>query len=125
MKKIVLIVSAIMMVANMDAATVANTSNASSETSIENIATATSPFTETVLNVPAHVRFVIGKSYAVSVKSNDEEIAKAVKFDVKNGVLVFDAVNNSEEYSESVEIVITAPAMPEVKAGRDFIANVK
>lgn len=105
-------VSAIMMVATMNA---------------ENVAT--EAFTETKVNVPARVRFVKGETYSFSVESENKIVAESVKAAVKNGILSFSLANglSMEEASENdLTIVITAPGMPDFKTSRELKAtNVK
>jgi len=112
MKKIMTMVSAIMMVATMNA---------------ENVAT--EAFTETKVNVPARVRFVKGETYSFSVESENKIVAESVKAAVKNGILSFSLANglSMEEASENdLTIVITAPGMPDFKTSRELKAtNVK
>lgn len=70
MKKMMILVSAIMM------ATIANAQQVE-----------TTSFDEVRVNVPARVRIVAGENYGVSIATKNEEVAKAVNYDVKNGVL--------------------------------------
>ena len=70
MKKIMTMVSAIMVAATMNA---------------ENVET--EAFTETLVNVPARVRFVKGDNYSFSVESENKFIAESVKAAVKDGTL--------------------------------------
>lgn len=70
MKKMMILVSAIMMATTANAQQVETTS-----------------FDEVRVNVPARVRIVAGENYGVSIATKNEEVAKAVNYDVKNGVL--------------------------------------
>ena len=110
MKKIMTMVSALMVAATMNAEKVNNTE----------------AFTETVVTVPARVRFVKGDSYSYSVVSENKIVAECVKAAVKNGVLSFNLANGltAEEAAENaLTIVITAPGMPEFKTSRDMKAT--
>ena len=109
MKKIMTMVSAIMVAATMNA---------------ENVET--EAFTETLVNVPARVRFVKGDNYSFSVESENKFIAESVKAAVKDGTLYFSLKNglSVEEASENdLTIVITAPGMPEFKTSRNMEAT--
>ena len=70
MKKLMTMVSAMMMVAAVNASEVA-----------------TVAFNEARVNVPARVRFVKGDNYGFSVEAKDSVIARAVRCTVKDGVL--------------------------------------
>lgn len=70
MKKLMTMVSAMMMVAAVNASEVA-----------------TVAFNEARVNVPARVRFVKGENYGFSVEAKDSVIARAVRCSVKDGVL--------------------------------------
>ena len=109
MKKIMTMVSAIM---------VAATTNA------DNVETEAS--THSLVNVPARVRFVKGDNYSFSVESENKFIAESVKAAVKDGTLYFSLKNglSVEEASENdLTIVITAPGMPEFKTSRNMKAT--
>ena len=109
MKKIMTMISAIMVAATMNA---------------ENVET--EAFTETLVTVPARVRFVKGDNYSFSVESENKVIAESVKASVKNGTLYFSLKNglSVEEASENdLTIVITAPGMPEFKTSRNMKAT--
>ena len=108
MKKIMTMISAMMIAATMNA---------------ENIET--EAFTETLVTVPARVRFVKGDNYSFSVESENKFIAESVKAAVKDGTLYFSLKNglSEEEASENdLTIVITAPGMPEFKTSRNLKA---
>lgn len=113
MKKIMTMVSALMVAATMNAEKVNNTE----------------AFTETVVTVPARVRFVKGESYSYSVVSENKIVADCVKAAVANGVLSFNLANGltaEEAAANDLTIVITAPGMPEFKTSRDMkTTNVK
>lgn len=89
----------------------------------------TEAFTETVVTVPARVRFVKGDNYSYSVVSENKIVAECVKVAVVNGVLSFNLSNGltaEEAAANDLTIVITAPGMPEFKTSRDMKAtNVK
>ena len=108
MKKIMTMISAMMVAATMNA---------------ENIET--EAFTETLVTVPARVRFVKGDNYSFSVESENKIVAESVKAAVKDGTLYFSLKNglSVEEASENdLTIVITAPGMPEFKTSRNMKA---
>ncbi|MBO4664306.1 MAG: hypothetical protein J5663_07815 [Bacteroidaceae bacterium] len=108
MKKIMTMISAMMVAATMNA---------------ENIET--EAFTETLVTVPARVRFVRGDNYSFSVESENKIVAESVKAAVKDGTLYFSLKNglSVEEASENdLTIVITAPGMPEFKTSRNMKA---
>ena len=70
MKKLMTMVSAMMMVAAVNASEVV-----------------TVAFNEARVSVPARVRFVKGENYGFSVEAKDSVIARAVRCSVKDGVL--------------------------------------
>ncbi len=102
MKKIILIVSAVMTVA---------TSYAKSNALV-------SPFERVSVNVPACVRFVKGDTYGVSVRSANAYEASAVRWEVADGVLRFSSVDPAPEVG-GVCITIVSPTEPELTLGRD------
>ena len=109
MKKIMTMVSAMMIAATMNA---------------ENVKT--EAFTETQVNVPARVRFVKGETYSFSVESENKVVAESIKAAVKDGILSFNLANglSAEEASDNdLTIVITAPGMPEFKTSRNMKAT--
>jgi len=109
MKKIMTMFSALMVAATMNAEKVE-----------------TEAFTETLVTVPARVRFVKGDNYSFSVESENKIVAESVKAAVKNGTLYFSLANglSVEEASENdLTIVITAPGMPEFKTSRNMKAT--
>jgi len=109
MKKIMAMLSALMVAATMNA---------------ENVET--EAFTETLVTVPARVIFVKGDGYSFSVKSENKVVEESVKAAVKDGTLYFSLANgiSAEEASENdLTIVISAPGMPEFKTSRDVKAT--
>ena len=127
MKKLMTMVSAMMMVAAV---------NASEVTTVA--------FNEARVNVPARVRFVKGDNYGFSVEAKDSVIARAVRCSVKDGVLrlsfgnalqpgesKFDAkkgVNPTnqvfvgENGEDDMVITVVAPDMPKFKTSSDYVA---
>jgi len=86
----------------------------------------TEAFTETIVKVPALVRFVKGDKYSFAVKSENKIVAESVKGAVKNGILSFSLANglSIEEASDNdLTIVITAPGMPSFKTSREVKAT--
>lgn len=79
MKKIMTLVSAIIMV---------TAANAKGVTTV--------PFTGTRVSVPARVRFVRGDTYAFSVEAKDSVLARTLQCSVKDGVLCFKFGNAPE-----------------------------
>lgn len=132
MKKLMTMVSSMMMVAAVNASEVA-----------------TVAFNEARVNVPARVRFVKGENYGFSVEAKDSVIARAVRCTVKDGVLrlsfgnalkpgesKFDAkkgvyyygVNPTnhvfvgENGEDDMVITVVAPDMPKFKTSSDYVA---
>ena len=130
MKKIMILVSAIMMVANMSAQTInENSVDSVLEETLPNVdffansIEETAEFTATQLNVPARIRFIEGEKYGVRVSSNNSELVKTISCNVQNGVLSVNYKHDMdlEQYNDlSVVITIVTPQMPKVKVGRDL-----
>ena len=111
---------------------------------------ATVPFAQTKINVPAHVHFVRGNGFAVSVETEDTSLARRLKCTVKNGVLSISMGNGleagdvrfdadacaftyglpakqrdsavSDDPEILFDITIVSPAMPELKTSGDYQA---
>lgn len=130
MKKIMTLVSAIIMV---------TAANAKGVTTV--------PFKGTRVSVPARVRFVKGDTYAFSVETKDSILARSLQCSVKDSVLCFKFGNapqagdtqydakkgvyyygvaakerdiNSDE--EQFIITVMSPELPAVKTSSDFDA---
>lgn len=128
MKKIMTLVSAIIMV---------TAANAKGVTTV--------PFTGTRVSVPARVRFVLGDTYAFSVEAKDSIAARALQCSVKDGVLCFKYGNapeagdmkydakkdvyyygvsaterNFNGNDEQFLITVMAPQLPDMKKSADF-----
>lgn len=104
MKKMMILVSAIMMVANVNAKSVE-----------------TASFNEVRVNVPARLRIVSGDSYSVSIAASDVQVANAIRADVKDGVLSL-TTRNIEELGEAVNsltITVVTPSEPTLTMGAD------
>ncbi len=104
MKKLMIMVSAIMMVAG---------------TSAKNVET--KPFEGIKVNVPAHIRIVSGDNYEMGVRSTDSIAARNILWSIENGVLNIRSryeIENDE--SPNLCITIVAPVEPRLTVGRDF-----
>jgi len=97
----------------------------------------TVPFVQTLIDVPAHVYFVVGDRFGFSVEAGDEVLGNLIQCSVKDGVLTFkfdrnmeeDAIyydaNASEFDSEEADdveyvITITAPIVPEIITSSNY-----
>lgn len=109
MKKMMILVSAIMMAATANAKRVE-----------------TASFDEVRLNVPARVRIVAGDSYSVNITSTNESLASAVRLDVKDGVLRINTrdVEAFAEEAEKLCITIVTPREPKLTTSRDLQTKV-
>lgn len=107
-------VSVMIMALNMSANVAPETAN--------NELKSTEAFTEAYINLPARVRLVEGENYSVLVNAADEEVAKAIKCEVKDGKISF-STSNGENINEKVVITIVAPTIPDVFAGKDYKAK--
>ena len=105
MKKMMIMVSAIMMVAAGYA-----------KMNVE-----MKPFEGVKVNVPARVRFVSGDNYELGVRGADSIAEKSIIWSVEDGVLKirprYESVN--DEYNELC-ITIVSPVEPKLMVGRDF-----
>jgi len=104
MKKMMILVSAIMMAATVNAK------------SIE-----TKPFSSVKLGVPANVRVLYGDKYTVDVRSAEPMEAENVKVEVENGEMKISLINGQANAETQMRIIITAPVDPELKASRDMV----
>lgn len=106
MKKMMILVSAIMMVANINAKSVE-----------------TDKFSEVRVNVPARLRIVAGDNYGVNISASDEMVAKAIRANVKNGVLSL-TTRDIEELGDAINslcITIVTPSEPTLTMGSDVM----
>ena len=109
MKKLMILVSAIMMAATANAKRVETTS-----------------FDEVRVNVPALVRIVAGDTYSINIAAKNEVLTNAVHYDVKDGVLCINT-RNVEDFGEEnnpVRITIVTPRELKVTTNRDLEAEV-
>lgn len=113
MKKTMAFVSVMIMALNMSANIAPETAN--------NELTSTEAFTEAYINLPARVRLVEGDSYSVLINTANEEVAKAIKCEVKDGKISF-STTDGENIDEKVVITLVAPVIPDVITGKDFKA---
>ena len=102
MKKMMIMVSAIMMAA---------------ATSAENLNL--NPFSGVSVNVPARVRFVYGDKYGVDIQATDSLTASAIRWTVKDGCLRIRSIDNEEHLGE-VCITVMSPVEPELTVGRNM-----
>ena len=110
MKKMMILVSAIMMAA------------AGYAKNVE-----TKPFEGVRVNVPARVRFISGDSYEMGVRSTDSIAAQNILWSIENGVLTIRSryeVPASDEMPE-VCITIVSPVEPKLTVGRDYQVRVR
>ncbi len=106
MKKMMILVSTIMMVA----------ASSNAKGVVE-----TKPFEGVNVNIPARVRFVNGENYEMGVRSTDSLAAENVLWSVDNGVLnIRSRVQNPEEQSAELCITIVAPVEPKLTVGRNY-----
>lgn len=105
MKKMMILASAIMMVA------------AGYAKNVETV-----PFEGVKVNVPARVRIVSGDSYEMGVRSTDSIAARNILWSIENGVLNIRSRYEMPTDGEQPEVCITivAPVEPKLTVGRDF-----
>lgn len=105
MKKMMILVSAIMMVAAGYA------KNAEIK-----------PFEGVDVNVPACVRFISGDNYEVGVRSNDSIAAQNIEWFIEDGVLKIRKRHevNDDDRQTNVCITIVSPVEPKLTVGRDY-----
>lgn len=103
MKKMMIMVSAIMMAA------------AANAKSIE-----TKPFNSVMLSIPSNVRVLYGESYQVDVRSLQPEQINNLKLTVEDGML---KIRWKKQYDNAearpVRLTIIAPVDPEMKSSRN------
>lgn len=107
MKKMMIMVCAIMMAAAANAKRVETVS-----------------FDEVRVNVPARVRVVAGETYGVNVAAQNELVSASIRCTVKDGVLYISTrdVENLIKNGESLHITVVAPENVKVSVGRDMQA---
>ena len=111
MKKMMILVSTIMMVAA--------SSNAKSVVE-------TKPFEGVNVNAPARVRLVSGDNYEVGVRSTDSIAAENILWSVEDGVLTIRLRNEgSEEQNSEVCITIVSPVEPKLTVSRNLEVSSK
>ena len=104
MKKMMILVSAIMMVA------------AGNAKNVEMM-----PFEGVDVNVPACVRFVNGENYEMGVRSNDSIAAQNIEWSIENGVLKIKPRHEVEDNRQTnVCITIVSPVEPKLTVGRAY-----
>lgn len=109
MKKMMILVSAIMMTVTANAKHVE-----------------TASFSEVRVNIPARVRIVAGDTYCVNITAQNELLENAVRLKIEDGVLRINALD-LEAYGEDAEtlcITIVTPREPKFTAGRGMEAKV-
>lgn len=108
MKKIMTLVSAIMMVATANA-------------EIKNV----TAFNEVNVNVPARVRVIKGNFYGIMVSSDNEQLSKAVNYSVEDGILKISSYDESvmEGNSKEMIITVTTPEDANLSTGRRHVAK--
>jgi protein gp37 len=105
MKKMMILVSTIMMVA---------TGNAK-----ENVET--KPFEGVNVNVPACVRFVSGDKYEMNVRSTDSIAEQNIQWTVENGVLKINSRHDIQNPGiANVCITIVSPVEPRLTVGSNY-----
>lgn len=105
MKKMMILVSTIMMVATGYAK--------------ENVEM--KPFEGVNVNVPARVRFVNGENYEMGVRSTDSVAANNIQWTVENGVLnISSRYELADEDKANICITIVSPIEPKLTVGRNF-----
>lgn len=105
MKKMFILISAIMM--------------AASNANAKNVETA--PFTGVCINVPARVKVIQGDNYEVNVITKDSLVEKKVQCVVVDGVLRIKTTDKALlEEAKDLRITIVTPVDAEISAGRDM-----
>ena len=107
MKKMMILVSAIMMVATGYA-----------KQNVE-----TKPLEGVNVNVPACVRFVSGENYEMGVRSTDSVAASNIQWSIENGVLNISSRYKMNEDGDKANVCITivSPVEPKLTIGRDYV----
>ena len=79
------------------------------------------PFEGVNVNVPAYVRFVSGDNYEMGVRSTDSLAAQNILWSVEDGVLNIRSRHDLKEGEQpSVCITIVSPVEPKLTVGRDY-----
>ncbi len=102
MKKMMILVSAIMMAFTAEA---------------ENMDL--KPFEGVNVNVPARVRFVYGETYGVDIQAKDSLAASGIRWDIKDGVLKIRSIDDDVE-PENVCITVVSPVEVKMTVGRNM-----
>ena len=82
----------------------------------------TAEFSSVKVYAPVQLVIVPGKEYSVNIVSRNAELATAVSWKVKNGVLNLSArdLESLERAHESVNVIVTAPSAVDYQIGKDL-----
>lgn len=84
--------------------------------------TKTNEFTSVKVNAPVHLVIVPGRTFSVNVVSRNPQLATAVSWKVKNGVLNVNArdLESLEQSRARVEVIVTSPNAVDYQVGKDL-----
>ncbi len=82
----------------------------------------TTAFSSVKVNAPVHLVIVPGREYSVNVVSRNPELATAVAWKVKDGVLNLSArdLESLEQSNNAVEVIVTTPNAIDYQVGQDM-----
>lgn len=82
----------------------------------------TSQFSSVKVNAPVHLVIVPGRSYSVNVMSRDPELASAVSWRIRDGVLSLSSrdVESLERSRNKVEVIVTTPNAIDYQVGKEM-----
>ena len=84
--------------------------------------TKTNEFSSVKVNAPVHLIIVPGRTYSVNVVSRNPQLATAVSWKVKDGVLNVSArdFESLEQSDTRVEVIVTSPNAVDYQVGKDL-----
>ena len=82
----------------------------------------TTAFSSVKVNAPVHLVIVPGREYSVNVVSRNPELATAVSWKVKDGVLNLAArdLESLEQSRSTVEVIVTTPNAIDYQVGQEM-----
>lgn len=82
----------------------------------------TPEFTSVKVNVPVHLVIMPGREYSVNMVSKNQELASAVSWTVKDGILSLSTrdIDSFDDSSAPVYAIVTSPNAVEHSVGKDM-----
>lgn len=84
--------------------------------------TETAQFSSVKVNAPVHLVIVPGRSYSVNIMSRNPELASAVSWKIKDGVLSLSSrdIESLEHSQGMVDVIVTSPNAIDYQVGKEM-----